>query len=147
MSLTSYRAAPPRDNSCFLDPAFAATPIADTCSKRARSWNYNSPTDRKNRRVGAAVFCKSIIVSRGSVLGRPGSDLLSQVLRLSTISAGDFNGRVRNGIGFRLPAKTTRPAKDRNQTSDVSNQNRILKTAYDCWKQADLSCRFLITDF
>ena len=47
-----------------------------------------------------------------SVLGRPGSDLLFQVLRLSTIGAGEFNGRVRDGIGFLLPARTTRPAKD-----------------------------------
>lgn len=46
------------------------------------------------------------------VLGRPGSDLLFQALRLSTIGAGEFNGRVRNGIGYRLPAVTTRPAKD-----------------------------------
>jgi class 3 adenylate cyclase len=53
-----------------------------------------------------------------SVLGRPGSDLLFQVLRLSTIGAEDFDGRVRNGIGYRLLAVTTRPAKDgtiRNQ--------------------------------
>ena len=47
-----------------------------------------------------------------SVLGRPGSDLLFQALRLSTIGAGEFNGRVRDGIGFSLSAKTTRPAKD-----------------------------------
>src|SRR5690349_23945783 len=62
-------------------------------------------------------FAKSIIVMRGeaSVLGRPGSDLLFQVLRLSTIGAGEFNGRVRDGIGFRLPANTTKPAKDRSQ--------------------------------
>jgi hypothetical protein len=53
-----------------------------------------------------------IIVKRQTVLGRPGSDLLSQVLRLSTIGAKEFNGRVRDGIGFRLLAKTTRPAKD-----------------------------------
>src|SRR3954469_12136224 len=46
------------------------------------------------------------------VLGRPGSDLLSQVLRHSTIGAEEFNGRVRDGIGFRLLAKATRPAKD-----------------------------------
>ena len=46
------------------------------------------------------------------VLGRPGSDLLSQVLRHSTIGAEEFNGRVRDGIGFSLSAKTTRPAKD-----------------------------------
>jgi hypothetical protein len=47
-----------------------------------------------------------------SVLCRPGSDLLFQALRLSTIGAGEFNGRVRDGIGFGLPAGTTRPAKD-----------------------------------
>ena len=54
-----------------------------------------------------------------SVLGRPGSDLLSQVLRLSTIGAGEFYGRVRDGIGYRLPAKTTRPAKDGSQWSVI----------------------------
>ena len=47
-----------------------------------------------------------------SVLGRPGSDLLFQALRLSTIGAREFNGRVRDGIGCRPPAVTTRPAKD-----------------------------------
>ena len=52
-----------------------------------------------------------------SVLGRPGSDLLFQVLRLSTIGAGEFNGRVRDGIGFLLPARTTRPAKDGSEAS------------------------------
>ena len=34
-------------------------------------------------------------------------------MRLSTIGAGEFNGRVRDGIGFKLLAKTTRPAKDK----------------------------------
>ena len=58
-----------------------------------------------------------------SVLGRPGSDLLFQALRLSTIGAGEINGRVRDGIGFRLPANTTRPAKDRNQGSEVRHQS------------------------
>ena len=54
-----------------------------------------------------------IIVSEGkSVFGRPGSDLLSQALRLSTIGAEEFNGRVRYGNGFRPLAKTTRSAKD-----------------------------------
>ena len=49
-----------------------------------------------------------------SVLGRPGSDLLFQALRLSTIGAEDFDGRVRDGIGYRLLAIATRPAKDGN---------------------------------
>ena len=48
---------------------------------------------------------------------RSGDDLLSRVLRQSTISAKRFNGRVRNGIGFRLLARTTRPAKDRREAS------------------------------
>src|SRR5256885_5305614 len=49
-----------------------------------------------------------------SVLGRPGSDLLFQALRLSTIGAEGFNGRVRYGNGFRPPARTTRSAKNGN---------------------------------
>ena len=54
-------------------------------------------------------------IERGNylVLGRPGSDLLSQGLSHSTIGAEEFNGRVRDGIGFKLLAKTTRPAKDK----------------------------------
>ena len=45
------------------------------------------------------------------VLSRPGSDLLSRVLRQSTIGAGAFHGRVRNGIGCSRSAITTRSAK------------------------------------
>ena len=44
-------------------------------------------------------------------LGRPGSDLLSRVLRRSTIGAEGFHGRVRNGNGLGPLARTTRPAK------------------------------------
>jgi hypothetical protein len=51
-------------------------------------------------------------VEEKSVLGRPGSDLLFQALRLSTIGAEEFNGRVRYGNGFRPLARTTRSAKD-----------------------------------
>lgn len=51
-------------------------------------------------------------MTRISVLGRTGSDLLFQALRLSTIGAEGFNGRVRYGNGFRPPARTTSPAKD-----------------------------------
>ena len=44
-------------------------------------------------------------------LGRPGNDLLSRVLRRSTIGAGAFHGRVRNGIGCSHPAIITRSAE------------------------------------
>jgi hypothetical protein len=54
-----------------------------------------------------------MIVKNGFLLAfcRPGSDLLSQVLRHSTIGAEAFNDRVRDGIGFGHPAIATRPAK------------------------------------
>ena len=72
--------------------------------------------------MDTAAFRNSmIIVKRQAVLGRPGSDLLSQVLRLSTIGAEEFNGRVRDGIGFRLLAKTTRPAKDSEASAGEAN--------------------------
>ena len=53
------------------------------------------------------------VEEKQNVLGRPGSDLLSQGLSHSTIGAEEFNGRVRDGIGFKLLARTTRPAKDK----------------------------------
>src|ERR1700676_5055125 len=45
------------------------------------------------------------MVLRGgfSGLGRPGGDLLSRVLRRSTIGAEGFHGRVRDGIGCLAP--------------------------------------------
>ena len=80
----------------------------------------------RHGRGGRAPGVGTMIVKMATVIGRPGSDLLSQVLRLSTIGAGEFNGRVRDGIGFGLPAMTTRPAKDsrriRNQGSEIRNQ-------------------------
>ena len=47
----------------------------------------------------------------GFVLGRPGNDLLSRVLRHSTIGAEEFNGRVRDGIGFLAPRSNHRTGK------------------------------------
>ena len=49
-----------------------------------------------------------------TLLGRPGNDLLSRVLRRSTIGSGAFHGRVRNGIGCSHPDKITRSAKERD---------------------------------
>src|SRR5580658_7572938 len=69
---------------------------------------------KKRRLPEETAFC--LIMTRKEevfVLGRPGSDLLSQGLSHSTIGAEEFNGRVRDGIGFKLLARTTRPAKDK----------------------------------
>src|SRR5277367_4313419 len=77
MSLTSYRAAPPRVKGY-------------------------APS-----RLDGGIDKEEV-----SVLGRPGDDLLSHVLRQSTIGAKAFDGRVRDGIGSYHLAKATRPAKN-----------------------------------
>jgi hypothetical protein len=70
MSLTSYRAAPPR--------------------------------------VGRFGVWLSWRCCNDGWIGRPGGDLLSRALRHSTMGAGGFHGRVRDGIGCGPPAMTTR---------------------------------------
>lgn len=77
---------------------------------RPRGTGQTKTPPRASARSG--VFVSSHRIEANAVLGRPGSDLLSQVLRHSTIGAEEFNGRVRDGIGFRLLAMATRPAKD-----------------------------------
>ena len=47
------------------------------------------------------------------VFGRPCSDLLSQALRLSTIGAEEFDGRVRDGIGSWAPRKNHKVSEKR----------------------------------
>src|SRR5205085_10737888 len=74
-----------------------------------------------------------------SVLGRPGSDLLFQALRLSIIGAGEFNGRVRDGIGFRPPASATRSAKNGKRTCGAgrhSSRGKAVPPAHKSMKQA-----------
>ena len=75
MSLTSYRAALPRDRVC--------------------------------------LFGGLSSVQRIPFLSRSGGDLLSHVLRRSTIGATALNGRVRDGIGCFARAMATRPGKKR----------------------------------
>jgi hypothetical protein len=97
MSLTSYRAAPPRVN-------------------RMGEWGVaNSDWTRDPFAIGYSPFAAAARPrhhEEGIVLGWPGDDLLSRVLRHSTIGAEAFNGRVRDGIGFRRLAQVTGPAKD-----------------------------------
>src|SRR5690606_31152606 len=60
---------------------------------------------RANENAGSLRNRRFVVSSRkrSDVFGRPGGDLLSQALRLSTIGAKGFNGRVRDGIGFWVP--------------------------------------------
>ena len=91
MSLTSYRAAPPR------------------VKEQEVPKTQNPP-----RKADLPISFPS---SLEAIFGWPGNDLLSQVLRHSTIGADVLNGRVRDGIGFYHVARATRPAKDWKQAN------------------------------
>ena len=67
---------------------------------RPRCWRILESGTNKNAASFWEAAFECFDIWRSDVFGRPGSDLLSQVLRLSTIGATGFNGRVRDGIGF-----------------------------------------------
>ena len=70
-------------------------------------------TDELVGTFGPEGFERSGLISflRGLSLFRSGGDLLSHVLRRSTIGVGTLIGRVRDGIGSFALAMTTRPEK------------------------------------
>ena len=74
MSLTSYRAAPPRAKPRWI------------------------PTG-KRKACGLELGWRGSVCLQSTDLCGPGGDLLSRVLRRSTIGAEAFDGRVRDGIG------------------------------------------------
>ena len=79
--------------------------------------------ERKRAALRAALGRRWAVVCDEKIcfaLSRPGSDLLSRVLRRSTIGAGAFHGRVRNGNGCGRPAMTTRSAKGNPPTFAAS---------------------------
>ena len=63
-------------------------------------------------------------------LTRSGGDLLSHVLRRSTIGAAALNGRVRDGIGCFARARATRPGKKRS-ASDPFRDLSLSKDALE----------------
>src|SRR5918997_1146175 len=100
MSLTSYRAAPPRVNQGL-----------DRRRSRQRGPANKSAAFHTEPPRVVERGCKE---GSGFVLGRSGNDLLSRVLRHSTIGAEAFNGRVRDGIGF-LCASLKSPDRPRTK--------------------------------
>ena len=63
--------------------------------------------------------CFFIVFERFSFLIRSGGDLLSHVLRRSTIGVLALNGRVRDGIGCLATTMTTKPRKKPNNRVQV----------------------------
>ena len=58
-------------------------------------------------------------------LTRSGGDLLSHVLRRSTIGAAALNGRVRDGIGCFARARATRPGKKRSASDPFEGSDIV----------------------
>ena len=123
MSLTSYRAAPPRVKSLRLltlpwqviakqIPGRAATGTStQNGGMRTSQQKSRRPKRLRGRRPSKSGFEKRRIRETVDAFGRPGSDLLSRALRQSTIGAEAFHGRVRNGNGCSHLAITTRSAE------------------------------------
>ena len=63
------------------------------------------------------------------MLGRSGSDLLSRVLRHSTIGAEGFHVRVRNGIGCTPFARATRSSKHKEVCKSRARSRQRMSTA------------------
>ena len=93
--------------------------MAERKQHRARSPAPGRQAQKNAASEGRRRFLITKSKEEFFVLGRPGSDLLSQGLSHSTIGAEEFNGRVRDGIGFKLLARTTRPAKDKETKQAV----------------------------
>src|SRR5271165_7188344 len=76
------------------------------------------------------AHCPLPYEEEGSVLCRPGDDLLSHVLRQSTIGAKAFDGRVRDGIGSLSPCKGHQAGKGRNRRSgdgDRQSESKVFR--------------------
>lgn len=116
MSLTSYRAAPPRANTCEFGIAKPQAMALEAGLRRGETQKRGVLI--QNDRACAVERGKEAVV-----LGRPGNDLLSRVLRHSTIGAEEFNGRVRDGIGFLAPRSNHRTGEEQRQ---VRPQGSIL---------------------
>ena len=102
MSLTSYRAAPPR------------------AKKKKR------PVARQPGGLLAKLVCHRCAEHEA---GRPGSDLLSRALRQSTIGAAGFHDRVRNGVGWDTCAITTWSS---SAMKHAIRRHRVAETAMQC---------------
>ena len=93
MSLTSYRAAPPR--------------VTVFVPRTTPSWRIEDTDRRPCGRLRVVKDCEWVF--QNSPAARPGGVLLFHRLSESTIGAAWFHGRVRDGIGWVTGAMTTKP--------------------------------------
>src|SRR5215213_4902181 len=118
MSLTSYRAAPPRANviraaprqpgSSFCFP-FRKAERRRAAPPRANISGTSLCLKKQSRRSGyAGSGFENIVNGCFTPPAKPGDDLLFHCLSNSTIGAVRFHGRVRDGIGWVTDAMVTK---------------------------------------
>src|SRR5437763_14673636 len=101
MSLTSYRAAPPRAKAFSRLKRRRGHPPAWLSShKLGRPFGLAEPSAPVTKNI-ANGFCST-------PPAKPGDDLLFHCLGNSTIGAVRFHGRVRDGIGWVTDAMITK---------------------------------------
>jgi hypothetical protein len=120
MSLTSYRAAPPRVTMLGCWAALSDLCALDRGLIRWRggfafpawAWRLWAFLGRKRRQKGRPLWGGPLTVNgfftRYAPALMPGDDLLFQRLSVSTIGAVRFHGRVRDGIGWGTDAMVTK---------------------------------------
>lgn len=116
MSLTSYRAAPPRGEE-------GSDLIV------GRVWTLSA---------GVSWFGSY----KKHPFSGPGGDLLSRALRRSTIGPGGLNDRVRNGIGWGTPGIATRSAKRMLLVRLLGEPSIVVKKTSHVWSFVKLSHGF-----
>ncbi len=124
MSLTSYRAAPPRVEGFVWVEVW----LAGARGLGARGFGP----------VGRGVlpartwFCRRRLCRRRrGGFGGPGGDLLFHALRRSTIGAEGFHGRVRDGIGCFAPRYGHQAGQDRR--SEIGWQRSEIRISSGLW--------------
>ena len=99
MSLTSYRAAPPRVTKCLCCAETQKGPFLFP-GRPFVLWAAGFGRQSFDMRMGFYPFYPPAVM--------PGDDLLFQRLSVSTIGADRFHGRVRDGIGWVTDAMVTK---------------------------------------
>ncbi len=94
-------------------------PGCSTPRRKRKRRTLRHPGLRLRRRIAKIERSSSIVKRLCFGLGGPGGDLLSRVLRQSTIGAEAFDGRVRDGIGSDRFARATRPAKAKTKAKQT----------------------------
>ena len=117
-----------------LPPAgniFAGQLLPCTCASHAKSCAFDLSVPKTKKPPRRAAFFETSFERLLMLLVRFGGDLLSHVLRRSTIGAAALNGRVRDGIGCFACAMTTKPKEQHLGSASSASRTRYTRVIKD----------------